>query len=340
MYSAVFVLCLVAMAHAMPSRAPFRLRFDPYDVTWEQFKKEHGKQYESTEHENKHYSVFKANLQVMEKHNWEYFKKQKSYYMGVNQFTDMTSEEFRQFNGLLKQRKSSNKTITCTPFMPPLSWTAPASVDWRDKGYVTPVKNQGACGSCWSFSTTGSLEGQHFRKTGKLVSLSEQQLVDCSGKYGNEGCNGGLMDQAFEYIYAVGGLESEQEYPYDAEDERCKFHKSEVKATLKGCEDIPADSETDLRDALASVGPVSVAIDASHQSFQMYDGGVYDEPECSSTQLDHGVLAVGYGSEDGKEFWLVKNSWGLSWGEKGYIKMSRDKSNQCGIASSASFPVV
>jgi len=348
MYTGVLVACLVVVATALPSaivkfeakRAPLRLRFDPYDETWSQFKQEHSKVYESDEHESKRRDVFMKNVKTIEEHNWKYFNMQKSYYLGINQFADMTVEEFSQYNKLMKRPANKTNTIACTQYMPPLNWGAPQTVDWRDKGYVTPVKNQGQCGSCWSFSTTGSLEGQHFRKSGTLLSLSEQQLVDCSSKFGNQGCNGGLMDNAFEYINSVGGLETETEYPYEAQDDTCRFKKSEAAADLSGCKDIPAQSETGLMNAIASEGPVSVAIDASHQSFQLYSGGVYNEPECSSTELDHGVLTVGYGSQDGTEYWLVKNSWGTTWGDQGYIMMSRNKDNQCGIATAASFPVV
>ncbi|XP_076445208.1 procathepsin L-like [Babylonia areolata] len=343
MHTGLFVLCLAAAAYALPNReihrSPFKLRFDPYEATWTQFKKTHGKNYTLVE-EAKRRSVFMDNVKRIEEHNWHYFQKTKSYYLGINQFTDLTEEEYKQYNRLMKQRVDDKKKIHCTEFMTPLNWFVPPFVNWTAKGYVTPVKNQGQCGSCWSFSTTGSLEGQHFRQTGKLVSLSEQQLVDCSSSFGNQGCNGGLMDQAFEYIYSAGGLETESEYPYDAMDERCKFIKSEVAATLTGCKDIPSEDEDMLTKAVASQGPVSVAIDAGHSSFQMYAGGVYDEPECSTTQLDHGVLVVGYGSLEGQEYWLVKNSWGTSWGDQGYIMMSRNKENQCGIATSASFPVV
>ncbi|XP_064811890.1 procathepsin L-like [Oncorhynchus masou masou] len=184
----------------------------------------------------------------------------------------------------------------------------PTTMDWRDKGYVTSIKDQKDCGSCWAFSTTGSLEGQHYRKTNKLVSLSEQQLVDSSGKIGNMGCMGGLMDQAFEYIksLAPGGLDTEDSYAYHAEDKKCHYKPDSLGATCTG----------------------------------IYVG-VYDEPDCSSDQLDHGVLAVGYGtSDDGQDYWLVKNSWGFDWGDKGYIMMSRNKHNQCGIATASSYPLV
>ncbi|KAJ8315500.1 hypothetical protein KUTeg_007650 [Tegillarca granosa] len=171
---------------------------------------------------------------------------------------------------------------------------------------VNHLADLGQCGSCWSFSTTGSLEGQTFKKTQILISLSEQQLVDCSGKFGNEGCNGGLMDNAFAYIKSVGGIESEEEYPYKHKQSKCKAVKSEFVAEDTGCVDVESGSEDKLKEALATVGPISVAIDASHQSFQLYESG----------------------------------NWGTTWGKEGYIMMSRNKKNQCGIATQASYPLV
>merc|ERR1712121_33566 len=185
----------------------------------------------------------------------------------------------------------------------------PATVDWRKHGYVTPVKDQKQCGSCWAFSATGSLEGQTFKKTGKLVSLSEQNLVDCSFPEGNEGCEGGFSSEAYRYINSNGGVDTEASYPYLAVNGKCMYNSSNVGATVTGCTQIESMSEAKLKTAVASVGPISVAIDAGHQSFQLYEEGVYYEPECSQTILDHGVLAVGYGTEsDGTDYWLVKNS--------------------------------
>ncbi|KAG8293407.1 Cathepsin L [Homalodisca vitripennis] len=246
-------------------------------------------------------------------------------------------------NGFRRSKRVTNDMfdgVTPSFFIEPANMELAKSVDWRKAGAVTPVKDQGHCGSCWSFSATGSLEGQHFRKTGKLVSLSEQNLVDCSRKYGNEGCNGGLMDNAFKYIKNNHGIDTEQSYPYEAEDKQCRYSPSDAGASDSGFVDLPEGNEKKLMSAVAIIGPVSVAIDASHESFQFYSQGVYYESDCSSTELDHGVLVVGYGTEGQNDYWLVKNSWGLTWGDQGYIKMARNKDNNCGIASAASYPLV
>jgi len=242
-------------------------------------------------------------------------------------------------NGFKRTNSSSLQAQRVTYMSPTIDVEVPDLVDWRPLGYVTGVKDQGQCGSCWSFSATGSLEGQHFRRTGKLVSLSEQNLVDCSRKYGNNGCEGGLMDAAFMYIKDNKGIDTEASYPYEAKDDKCRYMASNIGATDVGFVDIPKNNEMKLKEAVATVGPVSVAIDANHDSFQHYKNGVYDEPACTDV-LDHGVLAVGYGTLNGKDYWLVKNSWGLSWGNEGYIMMSRNNKNQCGIAAMASYPLV
>jgi len=261
----------------------------------------------------------------------------------MNHYGDLLSHEFQAiYNGYRHDLRKNEtlKGLLGATYIEAANVALPKNVDWREKGAVTPVKNQGQCGSCWSFSATGSLEGQHFRKTGHLVSLSEQNLVDCSTRYGNHGCNGGLMDFAFKYIKDNKGIDTEESYPYEAMDDECRYHREDRGATDVGFVDIPQGNEAALKSALATVGPVSIAIDASQSSFQFYSTGVYDEPNCSPMNLDHGVLAVGYGTENGADYWLVKNSWGPEWGDEGYIKMARNKDNQCGVASAASYPLV
>lgn len=312
---------------------------EPFEVQWQQFKDRNAKKYENDE-EMKRKEIFRQNLKTIEMHNYLFEKGLKTFKLGISEYTDLNIHEVRHvMNGLLPRNKSA-PTIKSTYLSPNVHVSLPDQVDWREKGYVTDVKNQGHCGSCWSFSTTGSLEGQHFRKTGNLVSLSEQNLIDCSTSYGNNGCNGGLMDYAFQYIRDNKGDDTEMSYPYEAIDGTCRFKKSNVGATDSGYTDLPQGDEASLKEAVATIGPISIAIDASHQSFQLYESGVYVEPDCSSEQLDHGVLVVGYGTENGQDYWLVKNSWGATWGENGYIKMARNQDNQCGVASQASYPLV
>jgi C1A family cysteine protease len=211
-------------------------------------------------------------------------------------------------------------------------------VDWRKKNAVTPVKNQGQCGSCWAFSTTGSVEGAWALANNTLVSLSEQQLMDCSTAQGNQGCNGGLMDNAFTWIISNGGITGESDDAYLGAAGTCPTG-APVRAKITAFKDIPVGDENSLQ-AAATLGPVSIAIEADQPAFQFYSGGVLDDASCGTT-LDHGVLIVGFGTDSAsnKPYWIVKNSWGASWGEQGYIRMVRNK-NQCGLAQSASYPVV
>jgi cathepsin L len=310
------------------------------DAPWALYKRTYEKQYASNAEEMTRRSIWEAHVALIRKHNLEADLGLHTYTLGMNKYGDMTNKEFvKQMNGLDLSLNVSFSG-TCDQYVAPANFKRPDSVDWRTKGYVTAIKDQGQCGSCWAFSTTGSLEGQHFAKTGHLVSLSEQNLVDCSAKYGNFGCRGGLMDNAFKYIKENNGIDTEASYPYETRDDTCRFNTKNVGATDTGCKDIKQLSEDDLQDAIATVGPVSVAIDAAHTSFQLYKSGVYNEPMCSQQQLDHGVLAVGYGSVNGQDYYIVKNSWGLSWGNQGYIWMTRNKNNQCGIATLASYPTV
>ncbi|KAK3094679.1 hypothetical protein FSP39_004824 [Pinctada imbricata] len=306
---------------------------------WEKFKVEFNRNYMPSE-ESIRRSIWEGHIRLIEKHNLEADLGLHTYRLGMNDFGDLSNEEFRQMmNGYVMRNTTSENVFTAT------GNALPETVDWRTQGYVTGIKNQGQCGSCWAFSTTGSLEGQHFKATGNLVSLSEQNLVDCSAAEGNKGCKGGLMDSGFAYIKKNNGIDTEASYPYTAKTgTTCRFTRSAVGATLKSWVDVKRDDEKALQEAVATVGPISVAIDAGHSSFQLYKSGIYNEPACSSTRLDHGVLAVGYGTQKHlfrhEDYWLVKNSWGEKWGMEGYIMMSRNKRNQCGVATQASYPVV
>ncbi len=213
----------------------------------------------------------------------------------------------------------------------------PTSVDWRTSA-VTGVKNQGSCGSCWAFSATGAMEGINKIKTGSLISLSEQQLVDCSKAYGNNACNGGLMDNAFKYAKA-NKMETEADYPYTGRAGTCTYSSAKGKVLLTGLTDVTANSGSQLQAAVAQQ-PVSVAIEADKSVFQSYTGGIITSTTCG-TSIDHGVLAVGYGSSSGTDYWIVKNSWGASWGEKGYVRIGRTTGGGagiCGIQSQPSYP--
>jgi len=322
------VLALLGLAAALPA--------DEVEREWQRFKQTHNRHYNSNEEETSRRAIFEKNYKFIVEHNLAADNGVHSFRLAVNQFADMTNEEFRQkMNGYRPELKKQRNDVYVGD-----KEGLPATVDWRNKGVVTPVKNQEQCGSCWAFSTVASTEGQHALNTGKLVSLSEQNLVDCSTAEGNMGCEGGLMDQGFEYIIKNKGIDTEQSYPYKAIDESCEFKKKSVGATITGFKDVQSGSESSLQSAVAKIGPISVAIDASSLTFQFYSSGVYDDDECGNQQenLDHGVTAVGYGTQDGKDYWLVKNSWDVTWGLKGYILMSRNKDNQCGIATAASYP--
>jgi len=310
------------------------LRIERNDL-WADYKTTHVKLYGARE-EILRREIYEANLDYIERHNIEADRGMFTYRMGESQYTDWTNDEFRAFmNGYTMRNTSTNVQFVPTAMDPP------AAMDWRTKGYVTKVKNQGQCGSCWAFSTTGSLEGQHFKKANALVSLSEQELVDCSKKEGNKGCQGGLMDNGFKYIIKNKGIDTEESYPYTAKTGRkCKASKGTSGATMSSFVDVKRGDIDALEQAVATIGPISVAMDASHQSFQHYKTGIYNEPKCSSIKLDHGVLAVGYGGDAGSAYWIIKNSWGTVWGDEGYFKIVKDSKNMCGIASQACYPVV
>jgi len=307
---------------------------DELSTKFQSWKSLHSKSYRTVVDEARALNAFISNEKIITEHN----AKGLSYTLGHNEFSDLTWEEFK-----LNYMAGGNPLFTNTPKRNPMrvhikeqGLDIPDSVDWTTKGAVTPVKNQGQCGSCWAFSTTGSVEGAYSIASGKLVSLSEEDLVECDHN-GDQGCNGGLMDHAFEWI-EKNGICLEKDYPYSSgggETGTCKSGCSAA-VTVTGFTDVAKDEDA-LKSAVAKQ-PVSIAIEADKSAFQLYKSGVLDNSACG-TQLDHGVLVVGYGTDSdlSKDFWKVKNSWGSTWGEDGYIRMVRGK-NQCGIKESASFP--
>jgi len=277
--------------------------------------------------------IFADNLRVIEETNAQNL----SYTLGVNEFTDLTWEEFSSRYLMAPQHCSATQGNYQAKGVDP---NPDPAIDWRTKNIVTPVKNQGSCGSCWAFGTTGAVEAHWALWSGKLLALSEQQLVDCAGAFGNMGCRGGLPSQAFEYIKAAGGIELGTDYKYTGRDGSCHFQKEKVAAKVTGEVNITEGAENDLFDAITNKGPVAIAFQVAGD-FQSYRSGVYDSTRCRSGPMDvnHAVLAVGYNTDaaSGKPYWIVKNSWGTSFGIGGYFYMVRNK-NMCGIATCASFP--
>jgi len=347
MFSAVFLCGLLATASAFnfeankiverAERAALNILSDAQ--LWTQFKADNNRIYKNAKEEALRFAIFAKNMAYARDYN----SKHTSHWLGATPFADMTNEEYR------KQYLGYKLDVNAIPDVDANTWAlkdvvAATDVDHRAKGAVTPIKDQGQCGSCWAFSTTGSVEGAHFYATKQLVSVSEQQLVDCDKKSGDDGCNGGLMDNAFQYIINNKGIDTESDYPYKAVDGTCdKTKQAKHAVTITGFQDVPKNSELDLRKAVTTT-PVSVAIEADQSSFQLYKGGIYDAKDCG-TQLDHGVLAVGYHHSGtvGQDYWIVKNSWGVTWGMKGYIQLAmggHGKEGQCGIAMAASYPTV
>uniref|UniRef100_A0A8C5K6Z8 Pro-cathepsin H n=1 Tax=Jaculus jaculus TaxID=51337 RepID=A0A8C5K6Z8_JACJA len=292
---------------------------------------QHQKTYSLQEY-HRRLQVFASNLRKINAHN----ERNHTFKMALNQFSDMSFDEIKhKYLWSLPQNCSATRSNYLRGTGP-----YPSSVDWRKKGnFVSPVKNQGACGSCWTFSTTGALESAVAIASGKMLSLAEQQLVDCAQNFNNHGCQGGLPSQAFEYILYNKGIMGEDAYPYRGKDSRCKFKPQKAIAFVKDVANITLNDEEAMVEAVALYNPVSFAFEVT-EDFMMYKSGVYSSTSCHKTpdKVNHAVLAVGYGEQDGIPYWIVKNSWGTHWGTKGYFLIERGK-NMCGLAACASYPI-
>jgi len=318
-------------------------KIDPIQVFGE-WSQAFERQYGSVEEEAHRYLVWLDNLYTIASYN----SQDLTFKLRMNQFGDMTKEEFHEYNHgksgscARSMRDGGFHGIGLAEQIVSEPVNAPSSVDWSEKGVVTPVKNQGQCGSCWSFAATGALECEYAIKHGTLTSLSEQQLVDCAkSTYNCDGCNGGDTMGAFKYVHTEGGLCTESEYSYDARDGSCKASSCGTKHTQNtGEKYLSKDSATSLMDGVAE-GCVAVYIEADQTAFQYYSSGVLTG-NCG-TRTDHAVLVVGYGTSGSQQYWKVKNSWGTSWGEKGYVLICKEcgkngSEGECGILTSPMVP--
>ncbi|KAK4755578.1 hypothetical protein SAY87_009335 [Trapa incisa] len=339
--SIIFHLIILALIELCPLTATSSRVLQPEPPSaaerYAQWMAAYGRVYTNDAQRETRFGIFKNNLEFIDSFN---NGGNKTYRLEINEFADMTNEEFQaQWNA---HKVSSDQWLLekSATFRYDNVSGVPSSIDWRKKGAVTPVKDQGQCGCCWAFSAVAAVEGITKIRTGKLIPLSVQELVDCDTKGINRGCGGGLMDNAFEFIVKNRGLMTEADYPYQGVDGTCNAKRT-VKhaARIAGFENVPANSEWSLQKAVAHQ-PVSVAMDASGYAMQFYKSGVFTG-ECG-THLNHGVVIVGYGADrDGNKYWTVKNSWGKKWGEDGYIRIAKnvgDKEGHCGIAIKASYP--
>ncbi|XP_059155052.1 digestive cysteine proteinase 1-like [Physella acuta] len=316
---------------------PIREYIHNYDdhvhEAFERFKKTHNKAYKDDEEHETRKQIFRKNLRFINSKN----RAGLTYTLAVNHLADRSQKEMKVMRGFrYTHGDHGGKKFS---LMAMDKQDVPDQWDWRLQGAVTPVKDQASCGSCWSFSATGAMEGAYFLKNGHLERLSEQQLVDCSWGFANTGCDGGFQRAAFEYTMQNGGIASEEQYGhYLAIDGFCRSRVVQPVVQLANYTDLPEGDLGALKLAIFNKGPVSVSIDASQDSFTFYANGVYYEPNCKKRpkDLDHSVLAVGYGTMNGQDYWLVKNSWSTYWGNDGYILMSQ-KDNNCGVASDAVF---
>ncbi|XP_056439065.1 procathepsin L-like [Gadus chalcogrammus] len=318
--------------------AVFGLASPHLNDQWEAWRAEFQKVYTDEAEAVYRRAVWEKKWRLVRRHNLEAEAGNSPFTLGLNQLSDMSTDEVNaKLNRLKEEDPASFDSWISTRWDKGVE-KVPESVDWRQYGLVSPVQNQGKdCGSCWAFSAVGALEGQMARKTGVLVPLSPQNLMDCCLK--NNGCDGGKLSNAFQYVIDNDGIDSWKYYPYEEKVGDCRYSSRGRAGNCVSFTTVRSGNEMALQAAVAELGPVSVGINAGLDSFHQYKEGVYDPPDCGTETNTHAVLVVGYDTDQGQDYWIVKNSWGSKWGEQGYIRMARNK-NLCGIARQPIYPIV
>ncbi len=325
LYVCIILICCVVQVYSH------------HNWTFSEWKQHHHKHYETHHEERLRFQIWKDNFQMVKTHN----QRDLSYQLDLNLFSDLTHREFLARHGFDQQRASPINT--CEQLQIGLNQPIKSEVDWRQLGAVSPVKDQGQCGSCWAFSAVGALESAWQILTGDLYNLSEQQLVDCSQPEGNSGCGGGLMDNAFNYTIINYGLCTNQSYPYQAKQNMCQDTSCRKVVTMSECHDIQLGNSILNEQAMKIVlnyQPVSIGVFAGSPAWSHYSGGIFNDSDCAKSEVDHGVVVVGYNATDPfNSYWIVKNSWSPEWGLGGYIHLAMGV-NMCRIGESISFPSI
>ncbi|XP_054166568.1 procathepsin L-like [Oppia nitens] len=328
MFAIVLAFLLISGAIAVP------VPQQEIESQWKLFKQQFrsgSDLYTTEEDEAYRRTIFEDTYRQIVRHNNEADQGLHTYWMGINQFSDLTTKEWeRQWLSSIITSNVSSESIE-------FNGDLPSSVDWRNKGLVAPIKNQGQCGSCWAFAAVAAVEGQYAKKHGHIQTLSEQNIVDCNHQTDCQ--RGGNSEMAYNTITREGGIESEQDYPYTSGRTQrvgtCRFQRALSKANIQRFSS--TSGETGIQQAVANVGPITVYIDASGNGFRNYRSGVYSGP-CSSTQLNHAVTAIGYGTEGSQPYYIIRNSWDTTWGDRGYVKIYRGR-NTCGVATEGTWPL-